>query len=409
MMKADMNKLLQRRRAGFRKETFPYWSYVLRSGFPGFVIMLLVVCSIVYAGFLKGMPSTFPVLWVCLALLLPVLQVSPVRTYMAAADSVYLLPLEWKMDEYIRSCLLRSAVIQWVQISVVWGVLFPMYSRSADLPEHSFYYIWVVLLAVKSVNLLGSWAEVNIAEPLSRKLYQGVRLICNAAALYVLLAYTGPQALLFIVLVWAVYMAGLRFFRRYKLHWSELINREQRHRGAYFRFFSWFTDVSELPVRLSRRRWLEGWTGRIPFEPRNTFYYLYTKTITRTELSSIVIRITLIGAVGLLLFRGPWAQAGFTAAALWLAGVQLSALDQHHRFVFWTHIYPLQPEYKTGAMAKTVLRAHTASAGVLLLTVLFTSQSLPSLCFCVILCIGFPLLYNKRLIRKWSAEDYFER
>ncbi|ANE46131.1 hypothetical protein SY83_07380 [Paenibacillus swuensis] len=405
----EVSELLSKRIRSYRKEILPYWSYVLRSGFPGFVILLLVVGSILYARTLEQLTPNFPVLTVILLLLVPALHISPIRTYLKEADTVFILPLEWKMSAYLRRCLLRSGVMQSVVITLVWIVAYPLYMKGAEIVPQPFWVICIFLLGIKWANLWSSSLEINMTEPRTRGFYWGLRWIITGMTVYVLIAYEDWLTKGFIVLVWVTFITALNFSKHYKVHWTALVEREKRHRAGHYMFFGWFTDVPEFPAQIRKRAWLTSWFGRTLFRHDNTYHFLYTRTLARTELFAMASKLTLVGMLAIFLFDGTWTRLFFYTVILLFVGIQLSSLDQHHRFVFWSHIYPLQEEYRVKALRNSILKMQWLSALILLCSLGVSGSSLAEIG--VALAVGFtlPWMYAKKLEKKWAQDDFWEK
>jgi ABC-2 type transport system permease protein len=134
--------------------------------------------------------------------------------------------------------------------------------------------------------------------------------------------------------------------------------------------------------------------------------YLYIKTFARTELFGIVARLTGVGVLAVVLLSGDWSKGTSYTLVLFFAGVQLSSLHQHHRYLVWTHIYPLQPSYRMKSLQKLVYGVHLVSAVVLFLPVALTGHSWAVMLFCALCGILLPYIYcNKYMVNKWLKDE----
>src|SRR5690554_5020410 len=123
----DTQKIRKRRSIAFWREYAPYLKYVASSGLAAFSFVGFIIFSYYYAEFLDNVPTSFPVNWVAMILLLPFMAVSPIRTYFKQADIIYLLPAETRMSPYIQRSLISSMVLQSVLILMMWFVIWPLY------------------------------------------------------------------------------------------------------------------------------------------------------------------------------------------------------------------------------------------------------------------------------------------
>src|SRR5690606_36113983 len=113
----------------WRKEAVPYLRYMGQSGLPGFAALAAITGLIGYTGFLRDVPADFPIAAAGTAVLTPLLAWSPLRTYLAAADTVFLMPREHRMGEYMRGAQLRGYVLAAVLFTAVWLLYMPLYAK----------------------------------------------------------------------------------------------------------------------------------------------------------------------------------------------------------------------------------------------------------------------------------------
>ncbi|GIP36320.1 ABC transporter permease [Paenibacillus sp. J2TS4] len=339
------------RRRAFWKEAAYYWSYVGRSLSQGFLFFALIGGMYVYIQWLETLPENFAYYWLVVPLITWPIAHSPIRTFLQQADRVFLLPAESRIGTYFNRALRYSFLWQAAAAILMTLVLWPLYKIAK--PEAPIFLLLVgFLLLVKWGNLLGSWQEGKVVHKRSRWIVRWVRWIASASVVYTLYEQGVPAAgllsLVWIVILWIAY----RKMSQYPVPWEYLIQKEQAHKSMHYLFFSWFIEVEHLPNRVKPRRWLTAVTSRFPFHPKSTYLYLFTKTYIRSETASIAIRLTLIGALLLILLPNPiWKTAAF-AVFVWMSCVQMSSLDQYHRYTFWLKLYPISPGDKKSAIIR---------------------------------------------------------
>ena len=108
------------------------------------------------------------------------------------------------------------------------------------------------------------------------------------------------QLHLLLIFVW---LAAVHFVSKYVIGWDYLITKENQQQARLYAFFSWFVDVPQMGTRIARRSWISGLTRFIPFRQDAAYLYLYMKTLLRTELFAIVLRLTLIRGISYSRFK----------------------------------------------------------------------------------------------------------
>jgi ABC-2 type transport system permease protein len=369
----DIGKLWKERAHFFWGEVLPYFRYVASSGLAAFLIILFIVSTHYYANLLEQLPENFPVNWIALICLLPVLTLSPIRTFFKPADIIFLLPAEHRMKPYIQNTMIFSLVVQSVFTTVIWFVIWPMYRVSMGANGDIFFVLLFVLLVMKWTNLYGHWQEEQFQERNHRTLYTLLlRWVLTAVLLYLLFTFTLMKVVFITALVLLTYIISLRLPSKFMIHWDHLIKIEQQQRAKYYVFLSWFVDVPELHSRVSARRIISKISNMLAFTQQNTFRYLYLKTFIRSEIFGIILRLTFVGATIIFFLPQGVLKIGFFLFFIYLIGVQLSALEQHHRYTFWIHVYPLAKEERINSVLHVIIRIHMVIVLLLFLVVFFT-------------------------------------
>ncbi|WP_270169636.1 ABC transporter permease [Paenibacillus sp. SYP-B4298] len=410
-MRQPLEELWRKRRAAFRKEVFPYAQSMVQSGFPGFVILLLILGMLGYGSLLRHMTPSFPYVAVGIAALTPVLCYSPLRTWLRPADVAFLMPRESEMGGYLRLSWRHNLIAGVLLSALVLALYMPLYERAAGAPQP-----WLAMgaaaLGLKLLNAAASWRERQLAWPAARRGLRLLRWSCTALILAALLLTALWKAALFALLLAGVLALALRLPARHTLPWERLMLEEERTRQRYYRFFGSFTDVPELPSSIARRPYLAWMAARIRYSHSHTYRYMFALTLLRTELGGIVLRLTLLGllavtlAVRSALFEG-WGAVFFTLLFLFLLRIQASSLLQSHRHSVWRHIYPLPQQQHNDAFKQVVVTTLLICAVALCLPLiwLLASGIIWPLIIAVVVSFGYVLLrLPRQLLRKIDAE-----
>ncbi|MFC4777034.1 ABC transporter permease [Paenibacillus sp. GCM10023252] len=344
-MDADSLRNMRGARArAWLTESRPYLQYMAQSGFTGFVILCLIMGSIGYTTLILNLPDSFPVTAVGIIALTPVLAWSPLRTYLVHADMVFLMPREGQMGEYMGAGRRNQAVFVVLLTVVITALYLPIY-RQGD-GEVISWQLAAVLLLLRWGNLRGSWIERELAWPNRRIVLRLLRWAGTGAVVAALLEASLWKAGLFGLLVAALLAVLYRLPSRHAFPWERLMEEEAGTRRRYYTFYGMFIDVPTLPSRAAKRPYLSWMNRLVRYGSRQTFHYLYTSTLVRTEIGGMLIRLLLLGMLVIYWLGDAAALSGWGAAAVhalfvMIAGLQLSALRQVHQYSVWRHVYPL--------------------------------------------------------------------
>lgn len=349
-MDINTHTLWQQRFERYMKESMGYWQYAARSNFIGFVLFLVIVSSYYYAKILQRLPTDYPYLWIVLLLLVPLLSSSPIRTLVRSADRMFLLRIEHQMGAYFRKGFMYSLTLQAFWTFLAWVVLWPLYHHCIGAEEQHFLLMLALLLLMKIANLLASWQESRFANERARLVSVSFRWLATTALVslqFLSSILWASGTALILIFIWLI---AVHFVSKYVIGWDYLITKEKQQQARLYAFFNWFVDVPQLGTRIARRGWISGITRFIPFRQDAAYLYLYMKTLLRTEMFSIVLRLTLLGVLAIAVSNSGTARSVIFIIVLVISLVQLTSLERAHRYTFWLEMYPLGPNSKSGSL-----------------------------------------------------------
>ncbi len=363
-----------KRARDFRKEILPYIRYMGQSGFPAFLSLLFVSATIGYFSLLRHLPEQFPFAAVGVAVLTPAVCWSPLRTWLAAADTVFMMPRESQMGRYLRLSFRRGAIGSGLLAAAALVLYLPFY-RHAEAPIGA---VAIVLISalLRAVHVQAAWRERQLCWPGIRRLLRVLRWTLTGMMLAVWLSFQLWQAVLFTLL--AALLLGLvyKLPSRHRFPWERLIAEEERTRKRFYVFFGLFIDVPTLPSATARRAYLSWLLAFIPYGRRSTFSYLYTASLLRTETGGILLRLAALGSLVLYwladaaLFGG-WGALLAYGLFLGIIGLQLGGLRHIHRYSVWHHVYPLPDTQRLEQYVKVDRIALAVCAALLLVFIAF--------------------------------------
>jgi ABC-2 type transport system permease protein len=339
-----------------------------QSGFPAFMSLILISSAIGYISLIRHLPADFPIAAVGVFSLMPVLCWSPLRTWLEAGDTVFMMPREAEMGGYLRGSFRYTSIGCSLLAAIVFLLYMPIYIQGPALNDG--WILAIVAAALKAGNVWGSWRERQMTWPGMRRLMRLLRWGITALLLAVWLICVAMQALAFTILVSLFFLLIHRFPSRHRLPWERLIEEEARTRTRYYVFFGLFIDVPSLPSRIAKRSYLTWLLRTVPYSNRNTFVYLYTASLLRTEIGGIVIRLLLLGCLIIYWLADAAALSGWGSVLVFgvfmgLLAVQLGGLRHIHRYSVWKHVYPLPEKQRVDQYMKVDRTAMLICAALL--------------------------------------------
>lgn len=363
-----LEALRAERSGAFRKETIPYVRYLGLSGFPAFLSLIVISSALGYFKLIRDLPPQFPVTAVGVAALTLVLCWSPLRTFLAPADIVFLMPREGQMGDYMGGSFRSSAILTGVLCAAVLALYLPIYNQGEGVVSGAV--LVCAAAAIRAGNLRGAWQERRMAWPGMRLFIRLCRWLATALLLAAWLTFALWQAAAFTLLVAALFVFVYRLPASHRFPWERLIVEEKTTRKRYYVFFGMFIDVPTLPSRVARRPYLSWLLRAVPYSNRNTFVYLYLSSLLRTEIGGIVVRLLVLGALVAYWAADAASLSGWAASLVYalfmtILSAQIGALRHVHRHSVWKHVYPLPDQQRARQYAKVDRMALLAIAALL--------------------------------------------
>ncbi|ASB90254.1 ABC transporter permease [Bacillus sonorensis] len=328
------------------KETRSYLKYMLNDHLVIVMIFFIAGAASWYSKWLKDIPQGFPAYWVMAALFSLVLTSSYVRTLLKEADLVFLLPLEAKMEPYLKQAFRFSFATQLFPLIALMLVSAPLYFQTSGKTLPAYAVLFIQLLVVKAWNMAMQWRMTYLREKNIRIIDQVVRFFLNTLVIYFALqgSYGFALAVYAIMAVLIVYFTAA--VKKKSLKWEQHIEDEIRRKQRFYRLANLFTDVPHLRKQAKRRAYLDWLLGFIPYDQRKTFTYMYARAFIRSnDYFGIVLRLTVIFAVIIVYFSThEWVSALLAVFTVFITGIQLTPLFDHFSHLSLQELYPVRQE-----------------------------------------------------------------
>lgn len=332
-----MNKLFAQRRQRHFMMLLKYWRLVFNDHF---VIALFFLFGALAYGYSQWLPQLGPNLWwsrwLLVAWFTVLAQLGRLATLLERPDPVFLLPQVKNMQTYMRQAGNYSLILALLMTATGTFVALPFAMTTERLTGTNIVLIFLTFLTVKA-----SWLRLAQAR-VSQEGRQHLRLLRALQWFLPLLVALACWLINPLVgLILAVVIEAAALTRHLTLDWRLAISAEADRMYSVYRFFNFFTDVPTVQGNVKRRTWANGLIRRLTIEG-HPWSYLYARGFIRnTDVSGIVIRLTLLAMVVVFLVPVIWLNSVLAALFIYLIATQLMPLfDQYDGNVF-THLYPV--------------------------------------------------------------------
>lgn len=401
----NLRELYVKRRGQFWGEILPYLGYVIQSGVAVVFLFLLIAFAAWYTALLQQIPPDLPIRWIMMIFLVPLMINSSIRTYLRPADTVFLIPQESRMKEYFSTAWFSGVIYKIIGLGLVMLILWPLYIRS-DVSPKPLLATLVVLTLFKLLSSFGSWKEQLMVSRNAAAAYRVLRWIVPALSLAAWLWHPTGRALLFMALLGLTYVAALSVPGKHLVAWERFIAVEERQASRVMMVLSWFVNVPQRGQRVHARKWLSGWGKGLAWKKESAYRFLLIKSLTRSDILGILIRVGLLGAFLVWATRDSLVSAIVYLVSLMIIGLQLSALRKLHPESFWLHVYPLPEGTRRDNEGKLIFQVQLFWAVLLWLPLIPSILSAPGRILGT-LAVGIVLvfLFRSAAARKSRRED----
>ncbi len=336
----------------FLKETGKYLKYIFNGHLVFVMIILIGGAGYYYSEWVKTLTPDFPAPIIMAVILGLAVTISPLTTFFREPDIVFLLPIETRLDNYVRKSYVFSFVMQLYVLLLIQAILTPMYIQVMGDEALSFLSLLIVLLVMKGMNIAGRWFVLYEREPYAPYVDTFVRFALNGILVYLVV----KGANLFLILLVFALLAGLCLYyvkssRNAVLQWERLIELENGRMAAFYRIANLFTDVPKLREKITERRWLSGFVRLLSGRTKNPFSFLYARTFVRAnDYFGLYIRLSVIAFLVVAFADLGWGSIFVSVLFLYMTGLQLLPIWHHHDQKMTIALYPYDSSYRKKAV-----------------------------------------------------------
>ncbi len=406
----NSNELWRERFSLFLQELQKYLQYI----FNGHLVFVLVIglggLAYYYSEWVKTLDASFPAAFLLAVIISLPLTSSPIYTLLKEPDMFFLLPVEKKLKLYFAKGLRISFVFQSYILLMFLAAAMPLYAAVENGKFSDFFWIFIVLLIAKYLNLKIRWSILHFQEKQVIVVDSIVRYCVNAVLIYVTLT---SVSLVFTIVLLVILLGLTVYFQKATqdklLKWEQLIALENKRMHSFYRFANMFTDVPHLKKKNKRRKWLDPILSFITYDQKNTYHYLYARTFLRSgDYFGLYIRLTVIGIVVLLSLSSLLPQLIGTGLFVYMTGFQLIMIRKQHDYMFWHDLYPMHTSKKNEAI-QTLLRNVLLLQTIIFAFVGLVTNGVTSFVGIILVCVLIMIVLKKyyaKMLR--SMEEFWD-
>lgn len=360
-----MSRLFTKRRQRHFMMLLKYWRLVFNDHL---VIALFFLFGALAYGYSEWLPTLSANQWwprfLLIAWFVLLAQIGRLATLIKRPDPVFLLPQVRAMDGYLRRAYLYSLVLaEGMTLAGTFAAL-PFALTTERLSTVDIVAVFLTAVVTKDDWLFTARKSISL-----RWSKQGWRTqaeywlnpLLAAAATWLV----SPLLGLAVAVILDVAMRLV--YRELTIDWQVAVKMESNRMYSVYRFFNLFTDVLSVQGNVKRRRWANGLVRWLSNGHR-PWAYLYARGFVRnTDISGIVIRLTLLGMVLAFLVPLQWLNTALVVLFIYLIATQLMPLYGQYEANVLTHLYPVQTEERVRDFQRLLTRVTVIEAALIVL------------------------------------------
>ena len=386
----SLHDVWSRRLQKYTLEVQNYLKYIFTGHIAVVLLFALGAAGFAYSEWIQNIPPEFPGALVLAIIFGLLLAFSPPSTLLKEADSVYFLPLESKLDEFLKPALKWSFFSQLYLPVIVFVVSLPMVNALYGLPSSYLIGFPILLLLIKWWSVQTEFAFRRQGAGENVWLDRMLRLLLVGLFVYF---YIEEQLIIAVVVLFAIilygkWVAGKAAGKPFA--YEHFIGLEENRMLRFYQFANYFTDVPHLKGKIKPRTWLNGLYRLIKPGPKNAHLYLVWRTFVRSdELFYLWIRLTAIIMVGAWFIPFQIGVALFAGALAFATVIQIWQSLTHTQHFRMDNLFPLTRFSRQQAVWKLIMALQALQSAAAAVTLLLLGEPLTALLtFAVILLVS---------------------
>ncbi len=360
-----MSRLFTKRRQRHFMMLLKYWRLVFNDHF---VIALFFLFGALAYGYSEWLPTLSAnqwwTRWLLIIWFVLLAQLGRLATLIKRPDPVFLLPQVKAMDGYLNRAYAYSLLLAGLMTVAGTFAALPFALTTERLSSLDIVAVFLTALVTKDDWLFTARKSISLRWAKQRWRTQVEYWLNPLLAA----ATTWLVSPLFGLAVAVILDVAMRLvYRDLTIDWQAAVRMESNRMYSVYRFFNLFTDVPSVQGSVKRRRWAAGlirWLSN----GNHPWAYLYARGFVRnTDISGIVIRLTLLAMVLVFLVPVQWLNTVLVILFIYLIATQLLPLYRQYDANVFTHLYPVQPKERVRDFQRLLTRVTVVEAALIVL------------------------------------------
>ncbi len=368
-----------------------YMKFIFTGHIAVVLLFALGAAGFAYSEWIQAVPPEFPGAFLLAIVFGILLALSPPSTLLKEADMVYFLPLESKLDEFLKPSLKWSFLSQLYLPVIVFVVALPMVNALYGLSSSFLIGFPILLLLIKwwNVQTEFSYRKQGAGENVWVDRFVRFMLVGLFVYFYIENVLVVAVCVLFVIILYGKWIARKAVGKPFA--YEHFIGLEENRMLRFYQFANYFTDVPHLKGKIKARTWLNWIYGFIKPGPKNAHLYLVWRTFIRSdELFYLWIRLTVIILVGAWFIPFQIGFALFAGALAFASAIQIWQGLTHTQHFRMDHLFPLTKFSRQSAVWKLVIELQSLQSVTVAIPLLLMGEPITAvLAFVVILAVSF--------------------
>jgi ABC-2 type transport system permease protein len=320
MMNDWVGSLWEKRFSAFIKERSPYLQRIA-GGFGIVGVLLWVAWKELLPGWVTHLPESFPTSVFISVLLATYFATRRIRAFLREPDLLFLTAAEKRLSRFFARACIYNGVLQGLGAIMIVILFLHLYQQRVNGNIGAFLLFLLLVGGASCWNLLCQWRETYLQERYLNFL-QGVRFSVHLIWLYGFLRAESGWIAVSVVLAF-FYMIITSKKMTNVLHWERLWRHQKRLDERFWRRIAWFTDPPYHHDRIVYRQMQLKLIRRLPLYAKiSPSGFLFVHFLLRHELWGMLLRLTIVGALAVWLFRDTSWLWGILALLPIIVGLQ---------------------------------------------------------------------------------------
>lgn len=393
-----MRELYQNRLKDYQKELIKYSKYIFNDHFSIVLLFLIGSLSYYYVQILEMIKvgNLLAKVIIVIALFF-VAQLGKLNLLTQEADMTFLLVKERQIKDYFNASLKASMIFPIIINFLLILVITPVYIKVTDFLVYN-------VLALFFIQIIEKIIQYRITIYLFYNNNRNIKSIFYIQYIILLICTQFISPIVILVFTLLVLIGSFYLFKiKSILNWEQMIVYEQTRKRRVYQFISMFTDVPNMPSKVSRKKYLDIFLKEKNASSATTYLYLFKHSFFRNnDYFHLVFRLNIIAIVAIIAINNIWIVLAVSLVMLYLIGFQLIPLNQHFKNQLLTAIYPISIDKKKDNLIKFIYKVLVFSSVVLGIVTLIRFLNFYSIIYVFILflfCYIFSKIYlPKRII-----------